>query len=283
MSLFLVCLVLAAAVLHAAWNALAKSAGSPAYAIAAYRLVASVISCGIVFFVPFPAAESWPYLLASVIVHNAYYVTLAMSYRNGDLSLVYPIFRGLAPVLVAISAAVFFGEHLAPPALLGVVLVSTGLIILPLLGAKSSRPTRTAVMWGLATSALIAFYTVLDGAGVRAAETEFGYIAWLFILEVVPIGIWLICRDRRRWLGYLADNKATILFGGIASSLAYGMVIYAMSFGAMALVSSLRETSVIFAAIIGSVFLREPFGKQRIIAACIVAVGVVTIRYFGGS
>ncbi|MBX2868382.1 MAG: DMT family transporter [Acidiferrobacterales bacterium] len=283
MSLFLVCLVLAAAVLHASWNALAKSAGSPAYAIAAYRLVASVISCGLIFIVPFPAPESWPYLAGSVIVHNVYYVTLAMSYRSGDLSLVYPIFRGLAPVLVAISAAVFFGEHLTPAALFGVVLVSTGLVILPLLGARANRPTKTALKWGLATSALIAFYTVLDGAGVRASGTEFGYITWLFVFEVLPIGIWLLCRERSRWLTYLGENKGTVLFGGIASSLAYGMVIYAMSFGAMALVSSLRETSVIFAAIIGTVFLREPFGKQRIFAASVVALGVVTIRYFGGS
>ena len=128
-----------------------------------------------------------------------------------------------------------------------------------------------ALLWGLATSVLIACYTVVDGIGVRQAGNSLSYIVWLFVFEIVPIGSWLLLTRRSQWLGYLKSSPGNVLFGGIASSTAYGLVIFAMSLGAIAIVSSLRETSVIFAALIGTVLLREPFGRQRIIAALLVA------------
>lgn len=276
----LVALVLAAAILHASWNAMAKSGGLPEYSIASYQLVGSLTCAVLVWFVPIPDRASWPYIFVSVVIHNVYYLTLAKSYRSGDLSLVYPLFRGLAPVLVALGAAGFAGEYLSFKAMIGVGLVSFGLIALALFGSKGSRPSTAALKWGLLTSVMIAAYTVVDGSGVRAVENSMSYIIWLFLFESVPICTWLWLRRRDAWIGYMKSRPAKVVAGGVASSMAYALVIYAMSLGAMALVSSIRETSVIFAAVIGTLFLKEPFGKQRIVAASFVALGVIVIRFY---
>ena len=145
-----------------------------------------------------------------------------------------------------------------------------------LFGAGKIPPQ--ALRWGIITSILIAAYTITDGLGVRLSNNSLSYILWLFILEVIPIGCWLLIYRRPQWLTYMKDARTSILFGGIASSLAYGLVIYAMSLGALAVVSSLRETSVIFAALIGTLILGEPFGRQRIIAAILVGAGIVIMR-----
>jgi len=138
-----------------------------------------------------------------------------------------------------------------------------------------------ALGWGLCTAVLIAMYTIVDGLGVRAAGNALSYIVWLFIFEVTPIAGILLLYRRRAWFEYMRSNTATVVAGGIASSAAYGLVIFAMGLGAMAVVSSLRETSVIFAAIIGALFLREPFGRARMRAAVLVAVGIILMRLLG--
>ena len=281
MSTELVLLVLFAAALHAGWNALAKSGGNPVYSIAAYRLVAGLISLSLLWTVPLPTAESWMFLIASMLIHNIYYFTLGRAYQSGDLSLVYPLFRGLAPVLVAAGAAIFFGEVLSLQAWLGVVLVSVGLMSLAFFGINHRYRFTPTLWWSLATCVLIALYTVTDGAGVRQVENSLSYILWLFALEAVPAVIWLTWFHRQSWFAFLVQNRSQVLAGGLASSVAYGIVIHAMGLGAMALVSSLRETSVIFAALIGTLLLKEPFGRQRIFAAAVVAMGVIAIRYFG--
>ncbi|OED44624.1 hypothetical protein AB833_01140 [Chromatiales bacterium (ex Bugula neritina AB1)] len=281
MTTLLTVLVLTAAVLHASWNALAKSGGAPEFSIAAYQLVGALICAPMLFLVPAPARESWPMIITSVLVHNIYYFTLARAYRSGDLSQVYPLFRGMAPVMVTTGAAVFAGEYLSSATVAGILIISVGLMSLTLMGRHLGAIPRAALGWGLATSVLIAIYTVVDGLGVRASGNSLSYILWLFTFEVVPIGCWLLITQRQRWFGYMRGSLATVVFGGIASSTAYGLVIIALGMGAMGLVSSLRETSVIFAAIIGSVFLREPFGRQRIIAAVVVASGIVLLKAFG--
>ncbi len=278
MTTLLIVLVLSAALLHATWNALVKSGGTPEFTIAAYQLVGGIVCLCLVPFFPLPAVESWWAIVASVLIHNVYYFTLSQAYRAGDLSQVYPLFRGFAPVLVAIGAAVFAGEVLGAGTLVGLVLISVGLMSITLLGNQLGKISPVALRWGLLTSVLIASYTVVDGIGVRLAGNSISYILWLFVFEVVPIGSWLLLTRRREWLGYLRSSVGNVLFGGIASSLAYGLVIFAMSLGAMAIVSSLRETSVIFAALIGTLVLGEPFGRQRVIAALLVALGIIVMR-----
>jgi len=278
MTPFIAGLVLLAALLHASWNAMAKSGGTPQFSIASYRFVNAIWCLPLLFFFPLPLAASWPMLLASTIIHTAYYYTLSKSYRSGDLSQVYPLFRGLAPVLVVLGAALMANEYLSAGAMLGIGLVSAGLISITFAGGALGKIPGPALRWGLATSVLIAAYTVADGMGVRAAGNPFSYILWLFIFEPIPIGLWLLATDRAGWFGYMRAKPGKITAGALAAATAYAMVIYAMSVAPMALVSSLRETSVIFAALIGTLMFREPFGRQRIIAAILVCLGVVLIK-----
>ena len=281
MTPFVVGLVLFAAVLHASWNAMAKSGGTPEYSIASYQLFGAAVCLPFLFVIPVPFAESWPMILLSVICHNIYYFTLAKSYRAGDLSQMYPLFRGLAPMLVAVGAFIFAGEWLTAGSMLGIGLISCGLISITLLGGKFGRISAQALRWGLATSVMIAAYTVTDGMGVRAAGNSVSYILWLFVFEPIPICLVLLLIDRQGWFEYVRRKPGKIVLGGLASSTAYALVIFAMGLGSMAMVSSLRETSVIFAALIGTLVFREAFGRQRIIAAVVVCAGVVLIKLLG--
>ena len=198
----------------------------------------AVVCVPFLFIVPIPLFESWPMILLSVIWHNFYYFTLAKSYRAGDFSQMYPLFRGLAPVLVAVGAAVFAREWLSPGSMLGIGLISFGLVSITLLGGQFGKISPLALRWGLATSVLIAAYTVTDGLGVRAAGNSFSYILWLFVLEPFPICLVLLARNRAGWFGYMTSKKGKIVIGGLASSTAYALVIFAMGFGSMAMVSS---------------------------------------------
>jgi drug/metabolite transporter (DMT)-like permease len=278
MSPFIIGLVLLAALLHASWNAMAKSGGTPQFSIASYRLISALCCFPLLFLFPLPLEASWLMLFASMVIHTAYYLTLSRAYLAGDLSQVYPLFRGLAPVLVVIGAAALAGEYLGSGAMLGIGLVSAGLISITFAGSKVGKIPPLALRWGLATSVLIAAYTVADGIGVRAAGNPFSYIIWLFVLEPIPIGLWLLATDRRGWFNYMRAKPGKISAGALAAASAYAMVIYAMGVAPMGMVSSLRETSVIFAALIGTLLFREPFGRQRIIAAILVCFGVVLIK-----
>ncbi len=281
MSADLIALVLLAAVLHAGWNTLVKSGGSPLFSIAAYHLVSAIMSLSILWAVPWPSWETWPFIVASVLIHSLYYFTLAQAYRGGDLSLVYPLFRGMAPLLVAGGAAWWVGEWLTREALTGVLLISAGLLSLTVLGGRYARITLPTLMWSSATAVLIAAYTITDGVGVRTVDNSLSYILWLFALESVPICLWLWVKERETWMAFMNQNRLQVLTGGLTSAAAYGIVIHAMGVGPIALVSSLRETSVIFAALFGTLLLKEPFGRRRIMAAIGVAMGIGVIRYHG--
>lgn len=257
---------------------MAKSGGAAQYSIASYRLAGGAFCLPLLFLVPLPLSDSWLPLILSVLIHSVYYYSLAQSYRHGDLSQIYPLFRGLAPVLVVIGAAIFIGEFLSMGAMFGIALISLGLISIALLGGSVGRIPVPALRWGLLTSVMIASYTVADGIGVRASGNAFSYIFWLFVLEPIPICLWLLCSDRQGWFGYMRAKPGKILAGALAAATAYGMVIYAMEQAPIALVSSLRETSVIFAALIGTLLFREPFGRQRIIAAVLVCIGIALIK-----
>lgn len=278
MSPSIIGLVLLAALLHAGWNAMAKSGGRPQFSIASYRLVSALCCLPLLFLFPIPLAESWLMLFASMVIHTAYYVTLSRAYLVGDLSQVYPLFRGLAPVMVVIGAYFLAGEQLSIGAMLGIGILSAGLISITFTGGAVGKISPAALRWGLATSVFIAAYTVADGIGVRLAGNPFSYIIWLFILEPIPIGLWLLATDREGWFNYMRSRPLKIGAGALAAASAYAMVIFAMSLAPMGMVSSLRETSVIFAALIGTLMFREPFGRQRIIAAVLVCIGVALIK-----
>ena len=274
---FVVTIVLTAAIFHAGWNAVVKSSGDRLISMTIILGMGGVMSLPLVVVLPLPDAASWPYLIASVILHVPYNAMLARAYSHGDLSHIYPIARGSALLYVALLAALFFGEVLNTGETLAILTICGGILSLAVIGQRHSvgfKPLLYALFIGL----LIGLYTVADGAGVRRTENPFSYIAWLFLIQgaiVTALTIW------RRW-GVVRVNTRkvwkTSVLGGMVASIAYGMVIWAMSLTPMAHVSSLRETSVIAAALIGTFLLGEAGGMWRVAAATIVALGVIGLQ-----
>lgn len=275
MSPFSVSLVLLAAILHAGWNALVKAADDRAGILAAVSAVHALTGLALILAAPAPAPESWPMIATSVTLHYGYYLLLFRSYALGDLSQVYPISRGLAPALVALSAVVLIGETMPPAGWLGICLVSLGVGLLAFRRGTVRAP-RGAVAFAVCLGMLISAYSVADGIGVRNSGSLFGYIGWLFLLEFpVPLTVALM---RHRGGGVIAPEVLLLgAAGGLFAVTAYGIVLYVKTISPLGAVSAVRESSVIFAALIGICVFRERPVADRLIAATVVAAGVITI------
>jgi len=274
----MVAAVLLAAVLHAAWNSLAKTIDDQLAGFMLLDLTGIVVCLAALAVVAMPAAASRPFIAASACLHVGYKLVLMRSYKLGDLSQVYPLARGVAPLLVAVFAATVIGERLGPWQLAGVVLGSVGLASLALGGRRPARRDRAAIAFALGTGAFIAAYTVTDGLGVRHAGTALGYAAWLFLVDGVPIPAYVLVTRRRAAGAALRANWAKGVVAGVLSLVAYGLVLWAQTRGALAAVSALRETSVIVAAAIGTMLLGERFGRLRVVAATLVAAGILLLN-----
>lgn len=276
MSAFALSIVLVAAVLHATWNAMVKGAGDRAVVMAAVALAHALAGIAALPFFAVPAAAAWPYIAASAAIHYAYYGFLFLSYRHGDFSQVYPIARGMAPMLVSLGALAFAGENLAVEAWVGVILVSAGIGVLTLGRNGVFQAGRAAVLCALATGLMISAYSVADGIGIRLSGAPGGYIAWLFALELPIAGIVLWLRGKPL-SGLPRRTLAAGFVGGVVSVAAYAIVLYAKTIAPIGAVSAVRESSVVVAALIG-VFLfgERPVGR-RLIAASVVAAGVVLL------
>ena len=272
-------LVLAAAALHATWNALVK-AGDDRLAVMAITMGLPVVPFSVaLFFVPIPAAGCWPFLIASVVFHWGYYYFLLYAYRHGDLSQVYPIARGTAPMLVAFGGWILAAERLNIYETLGVLLLSAGIASLAWRRGERRRSGEGwAIAFALLTGVTIGLYSLADGLGVRRAGTIAGYILWIFVLTDLPFLLFALWRRRGQLRTSLLTNLKPGIGGAVTSSLAYAAVIWAMSVAPMAHVVALRETSVVMAAIIGSLALKEPFGVRRIMAAIVVACGAAMLQ-----
>ena len=286
LSALLVLALLVAALLHASWNALIKSGGDKSLD------TALIHSLGIVFAVPavlwfgFPPAAAWPFIAASCLIHVAYYAALAGAYRHGDLGLTYPIMRGSAPLLVALVSALLPGQALSAQAWLGVIVLSGGVLLVGLAraghDAAGAGQRRKAIAFALVNACIIASYTVIDGMGVRAAGNAFSYAAALFLIDGLPymaLVLWRAGPRRPQALAYLRERAPRALLGSAASMGSYAIALWAMLHAPVALVAALRETSVIFAALIGTWFLGERFGWGRAAGTALVVAGVVTLRF----
>lgn len=269
--------VLSAAVLHATWNALIKHGGDPFLRLAIVNLTGSAVCLPFLFVVAPPVAAAWPWLLTSVLIHIAYCLTLSLGYREGDLSLVYPVARGVAPPLVAVLGFLVVGEMLSPAGFLALGCISLGILVLACSGRHPGQSLRPLLL-ALACGATIGGYTISDGQGIRAAQGTLNYIAWFFFLDGLPFGLTVFWLRRRRLSIELPRVLLPAVAGGLLSLLAYALVIWAMRTTPMAYVSALRETSVILAAVIGTRLMGEPFGRERIVSACIVAAGIGLLK-----
>jgi drug/metabolite transporter (DMT)-like permease len=271
-------LVLSAAVMHATWNAFVKAGNDKAVMQCLVIFFGGIPGLVILPFVPLPDPACWPYLFGSVLAHSVYYFTLVEAYRFGALSQTYPIARGSAPLLIAIAGIAVAGEHLSGGEWLGLLIACAGLISLA--GIPKAGEGRS-ILFAFATSLSIACYSILDGLGVRSTAEGLSYITWLLALEMIPVGLAFLWLRRGRVVASLKENLKRGLFGGIIAGIGYGIVIWAMDFAPMAHVSAMRETSVILAALIGTLVLHEPFGPRRIVAAALVAAGNALLHLAG--
>ena len=269
--------VLGAALAHAAWNAMVKSSRDVLLDMTLVILGGAVAAAPFLFFVAAPARESWPYLAASIVSHIGYYIALVGAYRAGDLSHGYPIMRGIAPLLVSICALAWLQEAPTPMEWLGVLLICGGVLSLGLAGFHW-RTSRVSTGWALANAVIIATYTLIDAAGVRLSGNAASYVLWLFVLDALPFPLLVLLLKRNQLVLYAAQFWLRGLVGGVLASAAYGVALWAMTRAPVAAVAALRETSVIFAALLGAWLLKEGHLARRIAGAATVAAGVIALK-----
>jgi phosphonate utilization associated putative membrane protein len=268
--------VLFGALLHASWNALVKSSADKALDTALINLMASFIAIPMVWWFGWPPVQAWPFIAASIMIHIGYYVALSGAYEHGDLGLTYPLMRGSAPLLVALSASITLGETLTPLAWVGVVAICLGVLTLGL--SKHAFDAPRAVKFALVNAVIIASYTVVDALGVRATGSAMQYVATLFLFDGWPFA--LIVFARRKWaVGPTIRRRWKLCLGGAAASIgSYAVALWAMTQAPVATVAALRETSVLFAALLGVWFLKEKFTPRRAAGTAVIVCGVMALR-----
>lgn len=272
--------VLAAAACHAGWNALLKLQVAPVVATVLVAVAAGALALPLLPFIPLPAAAAWPYIVASAIIHVAYFLTLAEAYRWGDLSQVYPIARGTAPLLTAALASLWLHEALGAIGWAGIIVLAAGILLLTFKGGrKLERFDQRAIAFALATSLTITAYTLVDGIGARLAENALAYTAWLFIGDGITMAIYGWLRVGPSLVKDFRTHWRIATAGAALSTAAYAIAIWAMTVAPIALVAALRETSVLFAALFGTLILREPVLPMRLLAALLVLAGALLLRF----
>jgi drug/metabolite transporter (DMT)-like permease len=276
-------LVLLAAVMHASWNVMVKFGGDALLNMGLIVTLGGVLALIATPFVAFPASASWIYLLGSGTAHLGYYLFLVLAYRYGDLSQVYPIARGSAPLLVAVSAWLLPPhETLTPLAMAGVLSISIGILSLAVDRPIDREHRWKPVLFGLATGLTIMSYTLCDGQGIRHAgdieRQQLGYIVWLFVFDAPLLAAFCLWHRGAAARTFVRQNWKLGLCGAALSLAAYGIAIIAMRSGQFANVSALRETSVIFAALMSAYLLKERFRKRRYVSVSLVALGAVLLH-----
>lgn len=269
--------VLLGALLHASWNVLVKSSQDKALDTALIHLIGSVCAIPLVTWLGWPSADSWPFILASVTIHVAYYIALTGAYQHGDLGLTYPLMRGTAPLLVALSATLTVGEVLSPLAWAGVLGICCGVLTLGL--SRHALDSKRAVGFALTNAVVIAIYTVVDALGARASGNAMQYVATLFLLDGWPFALLVLYRrGLATSLPYAKKRWPVALVAATASLSSYGIALWAMTKAPVATVAALRETSVLFAALLGSWFLKEAFTPRRVAGTLAIVAGVMALR-----
>jgi drug/metabolite transporter (DMT)-like permease len=271
-----VAITLVAAVLHAVWNAVAHAVADRLVGFALIGLAYVVVGGISALVLGLPPAAAWPFILASALLHVVYTLLLWASYQLGEFSQVYPVARGTAPWVVAVIEVVL-GHELPVLQLVGIVVISLGLLSLALDGGRVSRSTLPALGAAVATGISIAGYTVVDATAVRLSPVLV-YAAWMFLLQGPVMPLIALARRGRRVGAQARPVLIAGLGGGVVSIVAYGLVLVAQTSGATAAIAALRETSIVIGAVIGTVFLGERFGTGRAIAAAVVAAGIVLVN-----
>ncbi|WP_052390831.1 EamA family transporter [Streptomyces sp. NRRL B-24484] len=240
----------------------------------------ATLGCGAVLacLVPLPDRAAWPFLAASTVLQVGYQLLLLQAYRLGDFGQMYPIARGTSPLVVALLSVTVLGRALPAGQAVGVLVVSLGLAGLAFAGGRPGRAHLPALGAALGTGVLIAGYTVVDGAGVRRAGGTAGYLAWMFLAQGAAVLLVALAVRGRPLLTAMRSRPWQGLAGGVMSLVAYGLVVWAQTVGDLAAIAALRETSILIAALIGALVLREPLGRSRLAAGAAVLVGIAVLR-----
>ena len=271
-------IVLFAALLHAVWNALIKSGSDKLLDSVMLCLAAGVIAMTVLPFLPAPAAASWGHLVASTLIHVVYFCLVALAYRGADMSFIYPLMRGAAPLFTALIAVFSVGESLSWGGWMGVILLCAGVASLALDGLRAAGVPGRMWLLGFANAAVIVSYTVVDGVGARLSGDAWSYVLWLFVLTALPmLAVGCIIRGKAMAALPLAVWRKGFV-SGACSIASYGLALWAMMSAPIALVAALRETSVLFGSAIAALLLHEKFGRMRWLASGFVVVGVAVMK-----
>ncbi|MEV7416212.1 DMT family transporter [Streptomyces sp. NPDC089919] len=275
--------VLASALLHALWNGLTHGLRDKLAGFTLISLASAGCGAVLVCLAPLPDAAAWPYIAASAALQVAYQVLLLRAYQLGDFGQMYPTARGTSPVVVALVSTTLLGHALPAGQALGIAVVACGLAGLAFADGIPGRAQLPALGAALGTGVMIASYTLVDGSGVRVSGSVFGYLAWLFLCQglVLPALAW--ARRGPALLTALRPMWGRGLAGGVLSLVAYGLVVWAQSRGDLSTIAALRETSIVFGALIGAVVFRERLGHRRITASLAVLAGIVLLQLAGGA
>ncbi len=271
---FIFILILVSALCHAVWSAIIKSSKNPLSLMGITSVLEVTIFLPLTFTVPFPTLEVWYFLIATVIIHVFYRLNVIYSYRYGDLSYIYPISRGSSCLFVAIISILFLSSDISVTGFVGILIVCIGLFLISY--SKNLSFNFRGFALAISTAILITAYTLVDGVGVRLSENGFSYIYWLFTLNGIPLLIiGLISKDGLR-------KRETYTFrsgiaAGVFATSSYAIVVWSMQFIEIAYVSSIREISIVFAAIIGMLFLFEKNAKSRIIPSILIVSGISVV------
>ncbi len=282
MSLTVFIAVLGAAILHAAWNTLVKGHHDKLLSMAA--IVIGHLPFGIftLLLVPLPSIESLPYLFVSLFLHAGYQLFLLKSYQAGDLTQVYPIARGSAPLMVTLFSVMFLGIHLDILQLLSVLIIATGIISLSAVRKDIGNHNFMATKLALTTGLFIASYSIVDGLGARASGNSWGFYSCLTIGNALVAMIYLFLTSRSTFGKLVYSGRKLFIIGGGASFLAYAVVTWAFTKSPIALVTALRETSIVFALLMGIFFLKEPLNLIKVCSTFLTLLGTVLLRFSKG-
>lgn len=270
-------IVLGTAVLHATWNAMAKAVGDRWVTSVLIGIANGVCGVGCILVFGLPAPAAWPYLVASAALQATYLVLLTRTYSYGDMSRLYPIARGTSPIVVTIIAVTLLNERLSALSWVGLAILIGAIAVLAF--ARGLPRAGTGLEFAVLTGLCIASYTLADGVGVRLAENAGAYIGWMFALQTPLLVALCWWRGGPGFVGRAKRHAVRGLLGGVLSVVSYGIVVWAQSLAPLALVSGLRETSVVWAVLIGRVFLGERLVRLEVIAIVAAAVGAVLLQF----
>lgn len=272
----LLCILLAAAFLHAAWNCIIKGGNNKHYETGLITTGSFLAGICCLPFIPTPVLASWPYLCLSCLCHTGYYLCLASAYEKTDLTVGYTVMRGVAPLLTSL-ALLLLGERLPGIAWVGVCILCLGILSLAF-EAQHHIGTHQGLTTSLATAAVIAAYTLTDGLGARRNGDAVSYVCWLFVLKMLPMQAWLLWRHGSNYTRYARTRPWPGILGGLACFGSYGIAIWAMTMAPIAVVAALRETSVVFGMLVAVFWLHEPFTLVRGLAVLLVAGGAILLN-----